>query len=170
MTLSPERAASEDAAKEAALRILASGPRTVHEVEERLLSRGFEASAVERAVERLCRVSLLDDRAFARSFLRTELSRAPQGRRLLALKLGRRGVPPALVQELDALIEDDSDLVERSLSSETGRAQAALRQLRRGRAGLSREVYRRRITQALARRGFEWDVIRDLLGEETEGT
>jgi regulatory protein len=170
MALSPERAASEDAAKEAALRILARGPRTVREVEGRLLSRGFEAGAVERAVERLRRVSLLDDRAFARSFLRAELSRAPQGMRLLAVKLRRRGVSPALIQQLDALLQEDTDLVERSLSSETGRAQAALRQLRRGRAGLAPEVYRRRITQALARRGFEWDLIRDLLGEETEGT
>ena len=170
MALSPERAASEEAAKEAALRILAAGPKTVREVRDRLLSRGFEADAVERAVDRLRRVSLLDDLAFVRSFLRTELSRSPQGLRLLALKLRRRGVPPAVVQEIDALLREDADLAERSLSSEEGRARAAFRQLSRGRAGLSPEVYRRRITQALARRGFEWDVIRDLLGEETEGT
>lgn len=170
MALTPERAASEDAAKDAALRILASGPRTVREVEDRLLSRGFDASAAERAIERLRRVSLLDDRAFVRSFLRTELLRAPQGMRLLVVKLRRRGVPPALVQEIDSLLQEDTDLVERSLGSETERGRAAFHQLRRGRAGLPPDVYRRRITQALARRGFEWDVIRDLLGEETEGT
>ena len=85
MALSPERAGSEEAAKEAALRILARGPRTEREVERRLRDRGFQGDAVERAIERLRRVSLLDDRAFVRSFLRTELFKAAQGRRLLEM-------------------------------------------------------------------------------------
>ena len=170
MALSPERAASEEAAKEAALRILARGPRTEHEVGERLLARGFDQNAVERAVQRLRRVSLLDDRAFTRSFLRTELTRAPQGRRLLEMKLKRRGVPPAIVQEIGQLMDEDPDLTERTLSTEEGRAVAALTQLKRRSARLTPEVYRRRMEQALARRGFAWELIRDLLGEEAEGT
>lgn len=169
MTLSPERAGSEDAAKEAALRILARAPRTAREVEDRLRERGFRSEAVERAVERLRRVSLLDDRAFARSFLRTELTRSPQGRRLLEMKLRRRGVPEALIQELDALLQDDPDLVDRSLAGEEGRAAAALAQVRGRYARQRPEIVRRRIEQALARRGFAWDTIRDLLGEGAEG-
>ncbi|HXL14851.1 MAG TPA: RecX family transcriptional regulator, partial [Methylomirabilota bacterium] len=107
MALSPERAGSEDAAKEAALRILARGPRTEREVEGRLRTRGYHVEAVERALARLRRVSLLDDRAFVRSFLRTELFKAPQGKRLLEMKLKRRGVPDVLIQELDALLAED---------------------------------------------------------------
>ncbi len=167
MALSPERAGSEDAAKEAALRILARGPRTVREVEGRLRERGYHVEAVERALERLRRVSLLDDRAFVRSFLRTELFKAPQGKRLLELKLKRRGVPDGLIRELDAFLEDDPDLAGRSLASEEGRAALGFAQLRRRYARLRPEVYRRRMQQALARRGFDWGTIRDLLGEET---
>ena len=165
MTLSPERAGSEDAAKEAALRILAHGARTEREIERRLLERGYLSEAVGRAVERLRRVSLLDDRAFARSFLRTELMRSPQGRRLLEMKLRRRGVPDSIVQELDALAQADPDLVGRSLASEAERAAAALAQFRRRCAHQEPEVVRRRLTQGLARRGFAWEMIRDLLGE-----
>src|SRR6267143_6573256 len=131
MALSPERAGSEEAAKEAALRILARGPRTEREVERRLRDRGFQGDAVERAIERLRRVSLLDDRAFVRSFLRTELFKAPQGRRLLVLKLRRRGVPDALIREVDALLDEDPDLSGRSLASEEGRAALGFAQLRR---------------------------------------
>jgi regulatory protein len=167
MALSPERAASEEAAKEAALRILARGPRTEREVEGRLRDRGYQGEAVERAIERLRRVSLLDDRAFVRSFLRTELFKAAQGRRLLEMKLRRRGVPDALIRELDGFLEEDPDLAGRSLESEEGRAAAGLKQLRRRYARLTPEVYRRRMQQALARRGFGWDTIRDLLHEET---
>ena len=170
MTLSPDRAASEEAAKEAALRILAGGPRTEREVEERLLARGFIRAAAERAIERLRRVSLLDDRAFTRSFLRAELTRSPQGKRLLELKLRRRGVPPAVIQDLDSLLEEDSDLAERALATERGRAAAALSQLRRRQGRAAPDAERRRTEQALARRGFAWDTIRDLLGEDAEGT
>jgi SOS response regulatory protein OraA/RecX len=167
MALSPERAGSEDAAKEAALRILARGPRTEREVEGRLRERGYHVEAVERAIARLRRVSLLDDRAFVRSFLRTELFKAPQGRRLLEMKLKRRGVPDGLIRELDAFLEEDPDLEGRSLASEEGRAALGFAQLRRRYARLRPEVYRRRMQQALARRGFNWDTIRELLGEET---
>jgi regulatory protein len=167
MALSPERAGSEEAAKEAALRILARGPRTEREIQGRLRDRGYNDDAVERAIERLRRVSLLDDRAFVRSFLRTELFKAPQGRRLLVLKLRRRGVPDALIGELDGLLDEDPDLSGRSLASEEGRAALGFAQLRRRYSSLGPEAYRRRMQAALQRRGFDWDTIRDLLREES---
>ncbi len=167
MALSPERAGSEDAAKEAALRILARGPCTEHEVESRLRERGYHEEAVVRALTRLRRVSLLDDRAFVRSFLRTELFKAPQGRRLLEMKLRRRGVPDGLIRELDAFLEEDPDLEGRSLVSEEGRAAVGFAQLRRKYSRLEPDVYRRRMQQALARRGFGWDTIRELMKEES---
>ena len=167
MALSPERAGSEEAAKEAALRILTNGPRTEREIQGRLRERGYNENAVERAIERLRRVSLLDDRAFVRSFLRTELFKAPQGKRLLVLKLRRRGVPDALIGELDGFLDEDPDLSSRSLASEEGRAALGFAQLRRRYARFEGEAYRRRMQAALQRRGFDWDTIRELLREES---
>jgi regulatory protein len=162
----PDRAASEDAAKEVALRILERGPRTEREVEDRLLARGFERDAVERAIERLRRVSLLDDRAFLRSFLRTELPRRPQGKRLLVNKLKRRGVPAPLLEELDRLLEEEPDLAERSLDTEAGRAEAALAELRKRHAKRDARDRARRLQGALLRRGFDWSMVRDLMRAE----
>ena len=168
MALSPQRAGSEEAAKEAALRILARGPRTERELTIRLRDRGYESEAVAGALARLRRVSLVDDRAFVRSFLRTELFKAAQGRKLLQMKLRRRGISDALIRELDSFLEEDPDLEGRELTSEEGRAAAGVTQLRRRYDRLKPDVYRRRMQQALARRGFSWDTIRDLLGEATE--
>jgi regulatory protein len=123
---------------------------------------------VERALERLRRVSLLDDRAFVRAYLRTELARRPQGRSLLVMKLKRRGVPPELLEQMDALLDEDPDLTDRSLDSEQGRARAAVAELGRKLRGRNPEERRRRLTGALLRRGFAWDTIRDLMGEEPE--
>ena len=166
MPVRPDRAASEDAAKEAALRILERGPRTEREVEDRLLARGFERDAVDRAIERLRRVSLLDDRAFLRSFLRTELPRRPQGKRLLVTKLKRRGVPATLLEELDRLLGEEPDLAERSLDTEEGRAEAALSELRKRHAKREARDRARRLQGALLRRGFDWSMVRDLVRVE----
>ena len=166
-----DQTTSEEAAKEAALRILERGPRTEREIVDRLLERGFIPDAVERAVERLRRVSLLDDRAFVRSFLRTEIPRRPQGRRLLIATLRRRGVPSLLLDEIDGLLRDDPDLTERDLDTEEGRARAAVTEL--GRRYRRREARdrARRIAGAMVRRGFDWSIVRDLVSDErTEGT
>jgi len=165
MPLRPDRAASEDAAKEAALKLLERGPRTEREIVDRLLGRGFVPDAVEGAVQRLRRVSLLDDRAFVRAFVRSELTKRPQGRRLLELKLKRRGVPAALLAELDEVLARDTDLAEQRLVSEFERAARAAVGLRRRYATRPEEERRRKLSQALLRRGFSWDTIRDLVGE-----
>jgi regulatory protein len=154
--------AGEDAAKEAALRILARGPRTEREVADRLLAKGFDQDAVERALKRLRRVSLLDDRAFLRSYLRSELPRKPQGRRLLLTSLRRRGVPAALLEEMDEILGEEPDLVALGLDTEEGRARAALELLGKRGARVDPDARDRRLVQALGRRGFDWDVIRDV--------
>lgn len=168
MPIRPDRAASEDAAKEAALRILGRGPRTEREVLDRLLARGFVPDAAERAVERLRRVSLLDDRAFVRSFLRSEMTRKPQGRRLLRSTLKRRGIASSLLEELDDLAAEDADLAERELHTEEGRARAALSQLERRARGVPGPARSRKLASALVRRGFDWSVVRDLVKEPEE--
>jgi regulatory protein len=165
--LPPGRAASGEAAREAALRILARGPRTEREVAERLAARGFEPEAVRDAVERLRRVSLLDDRAFVRSYLSRELERRPESGTMLRARLRRRGVPAALLEDLDAAIAEDPDLDAEALGTEEGRARRALAQLARTLRARSPEERRRRVEQALLRRGFSWDVIRELVREET---
>ena len=168
MPIQPDRAASEDAAKEAALRILGRGPRTEREVLDRLLARGFVPDAVERAVERLRRVSLLDDRAFVRSFLRVEVARKPQGKRLLRATLKRRGIAPSRLEELDDLVAEDPDLMERELHTEEGRARAALSQIERRGRGAPGPVRSRKLAGALLRRGFDWSVVRDLVSGPEE--
>jgi regulatory protein len=165
MPVRPDRAASEDAAKDAALRMLGRAPRTEREIRDRLLTRGFVPNAVEGALERLRRVSLLDDRAFVRAYLHSEVPRRPQGMRLLAATLRKRGVPPLLLEELDQLLREDPDLVERELDREEGRARAALAQIAR-RAGSRKAVDPRtgqRMMGALVRRGFDWGLVRDLI-------
>ncbi|HET7497734.1 MAG TPA: regulatory protein RecX [Candidatus Eisenbacteria bacterium] len=165
--MSPEQAASDDSAKEAALRILARGPRTEREVMDRLIERGYVPDAVERAVERLRRVSLLDDRAYLAWFVRAELGRKPQALRLIETKLARHGLPRPLVAAAEEAIRADGDLAERALDTEEGRAEAAAREVGKKLARRGPEERRRLLQSALLRRGFSWDTIRDLVSERS---
>lgn len=163
----PERAASDEAAKEAALRILARGPRTEREVMDRLIERGYAPDAVERAVERLRRVSLLDDRAYLGWFVRAELFRKAQALRLLQSKLARRGLSRPLVAAAEEAIRADPDLADRALDTEEGRAEAAAREVGRRLARRGADERRRMLQSALLRRGFSWDTIRDLVQDRS---
>ncbi|HEX3111695.1 MAG TPA: RecX family transcriptional regulator, partial [Candidatus Eisenbacteria bacterium] len=70
--------------------------------------------------------------------------------------------------ELDQLLGEDPDLVERELDQEEGRARAALAQIAR-RAGSKRdERAERRMMGALVRRGFDWSLVRDLIPSPKE--
>src|SRR6266511_2936995 len=74
--LEDRTAASEEAAHAAALWLLESRARTRLELRQRLERRGFEAEAIERALDRLTGVGLVDDEAFARDLA---ASRVEQG-------------------------------------------------------------------------------------------
>src|SRR5882757_7519157 len=65
------RAAETDpeAVLAAAARFLEVRPRSVVEVRRRLRSAGYAAALIERAVERLVELGLLDDAAFARAWV-----------------------------------------------------------------------------------------------------
>jgi SOS response regulatory protein OraA/RecX len=81
-------------------------------------------------------------------------------------KMKRRGVPAALLEELDDLLERDGDLADSRLATEVERAALAAAALRKRYAGRPEEERRRKLSQALLRRGFSWDTIRELVGEE----
>jgi regulatory protein len=168
MPIPPERARSEEAAKEAALRILGRGPRTEREIRDRLTERGYATGAIDGALERLRRVSLLDDRAFLRSYLRVEVPRRLEGRRLLVQRLKRRGLSGALLEELDQFLDDDPDLAERDLNTEEGRAKAALAHLSRRMRGREERDRARRLASQLVRKGFDWSMVREVISDPGE--
>lgn len=79
--------------------LLASRPRTEHEIRIRLSSAGFEDPVVERTVERLIELRLIDDVAFARQWIAERaLAKGKAGRALIA-ELGEKGIDRAIAEE-----------------------------------------------------------------------
>ena len=148
-------------AHEIALRFLSYRPRSEREVADHLRRKGFDARTVEAELERLRRVGLVDDRAFARFWVESRTAFRPRSRRALQAELRRKGVPLAIIREV--LQETSPD--ERALALRLARERA--RRLR----GLDPLTFRRRLAAYLIRRGFEGELVMEILRtmEQEEG-
>lgn len=148
-------------AREAALSLLSVRARSIAELDRRLREKGFDAELVESTLARLREHGMLDDAAFAESFVRDRVRLKPRGRRSMQQELRRKGVDPALAG--DAI----SEVMEGESTSELELARRAAARWR-PRAGEDPQSARRRLFGFLARRGFGGDVSRTVLAEKLE--
>jgi regulatory protein len=142
-----DQAADEEAAFRSALRALERRAHGGQELSRKLHRKGHGPEATEGAVARLQRLGLLDDSAFAASYV---ASRARQGRGPTRLRhdLARLGVAPEVVRDALASLEaeDAPDPLARTLAQAERRATAM--------RSLPRETQRRRLLAFFARRGW----------------
>jgi regulatory protein len=94
------RAAVDDPATvlDAAAGLLERRPRSVAEVRRRLRDAGYRAELVDGAIERLTDLGMLDDAAFATSWVESRDRARPRGARALRDELRRKGVAAADVE------------------------------------------------------------------------
>lgn len=119
-------------------------PRGEKELEEALLDRGFAPGAVAEALERLSGQGLLDDLGAARSAVR--LRGARYGRARVERELKARGFPK---ETIAAAFE-----AEGGADREHEALRRAFERLWKARANLEPSLRRRRVFDALTRRGF----------------
>ena len=95
---------------ERALGLLAVRQRSRRELERRLVHAGFEPEAVDAELERLERVGLIDDEAFARAVVESRVGRRGESRRAVAGKLALAGVDRGLATQVldDAGIDEQA--------------------------------------------------------------
>lgn len=145
-----DRAADEEGALRAALRLLERRAHGRHELERKLRRKGHGDGAVEAALIRLDRLGLVDDAAFAEAYVAARAARG-RGPERLRRDLRQLGVAPEVVERaLGAIARDDvPDPWTRTLEQATRRA-ASMR-------GLPRVTRLRRLQAFFARRGFRDD-------------
>lgn len=157
-----QRLRAADAARRAfdvALTYLGYRARTEAEMRRRLADKGFSEAVAEATLARLRDFEYLDDAAYARDYARTRFRTKGYGPQRLRADLRRRGVPAAAIEAaLAAVIEADDVL-------EAARRHAATRRRRLG-AEPDPRKRRKKLTDALLRRGFSYDTVRQVLDEE----
>ncbi len=132
-------------ARQIALRQLAMGPRSRHQLAEKMTARGCQPQDIATVLDRMTDVGLVDDAVYADMFVRTKREGSGLATSALRHELRKKGVPSHIAEHaVTAASADD----------ERCRAQQLVQVRLRRMAGLDREVQMRRLAGFLARKGY----------------
>lgn len=149
-----QKSASASNTKARAANMIASRPLSKRELHKRLVQKGSDASDAEAAVEWLEELGAVNDKAYAEALVRHYAARG-YGAARIREELHRRGVPRELWA---AALEELPD---------SGETLDALIQ-KKCKGDLTDPKERKRVCDALLRRGFSWSEVRAALGRYTE--
>ncbi len=134
----------------AALRFLKIRPRSIQELTDKLRLKGFAPDEVEEEMKYLQSIDLLDDRAFAASWVRYRLAR-PFGFRRIITELKQKGISEEIIA--NAVTPAKSDYTEYDVILELAERRA------KRLVGLEPQKMKKRVADYLLRRGFTMDLV-----------
>ena len=146
----------EAVARAVVLRQLTGSPKSRKQLEDALTRKGCDPDVAARVLDRFEEVGLVDDRAFAESFVRSKQAGRGLARRALSHELRHKGVDDEVAQAV--LEEVDPE-------SERARAHELVAKKLRSMHGLDRSVQARRLAGMLARKGYGPEVSRLVISE-----
>lgn len=140
-----------EVALQRALNFLSYRPRSEEEVRRNLIKHGYDEPIIEEILSRLRRGKLVDDENFADLWVENRSEFRPRGGRMLRQELRQKGIND---QVINAVL---TDLDEDELALKAARKKA-----RRYRH-LEWMDFRKKMSGFLARRGFNYGIISDVL-------
>lgn len=150
------KAADEiERARDKALNYLSYRPRSEAEIRRYLSERKFSEVVVEEVVRYLTEIDLVDDEAFARFWVENRTRFRPRGRRGLVYELRQKGVASVAIES--ALADYDEEAAAWRVAEEQARRLTHV----------SPDQFKRRLQGRLARRGFPYGLIREILATYT---
>lgn len=154
-------------AKEAALSLLATRARGRRELSDRLRAKGYGPDAVDHAMAEAERLGLLDDVAFAASWVRDRLRGRPRGTHALVAELGRKGIDREVARSAVSRVLDERGTHDSELCIQAAEKWRRTRGGRTDSADIEeRRRVERRLAAYLARRGFSTADIRAAMERE----
>lgn len=137
------------------LRFVGFRPRSQKEILFYLHKKTADEKIIAKIIEDLTNLGLVDDVAFVDWWLDQRAAFRPKGKRALIMELRQKGI--------------DNNLIQKAISEkvdEKGAAASLVEKKLRVWARLPQEICREKLTGFLARRGFNWDVIKLILDEK----
>ncbi len=120
-----------------------------------MFDRGFGRKTVEEIVSNLKKRNLLDDYKFAKLWIESRVHTAPKGDMLLKKELKDKGISIGIIDRVMSEKKEAEDAVAREI------AKKRFDKLK----GLPKEKSKKRLFDFLARRGFSFDIIHDIICE-----
>jgi len=144
-------------AKEKALRLLSYRARSVEELRKKLSEKEFSERTINRVIEDFCRVGLLNDKMFASDYAHSRMMQRPVGKRLLKQELVTKGISEGIAEK------SVEEVYKKQTEEEIAGSLIQKRVKRYG--GEDPKKIRKKLSEFLFRRGFNWDVISAVLSE-----
>lgn len=145
-------------AKEICFDLLAARPRTNEELRSALARKGFDPDVIGELLRKLDDAGLIDDAAFAETWVRSRHNNQGLAKRALVAELRRKGVDGDVAAEAAGEID---------ASAEEDRARELVRKKLRTMTGVDEQKATRRLLGMLARKGYpqglSYAVVRDEL-------
>ncbi len=145
---------------DSAVKLIAHKMRTRAELKDRLMERGIDEAAVEDAMDKLASYGYVDDAAFAGEYVRSAMQTGRWGRKAVEYRLKDKGIESNVIDEAlkEYTEEDEKRIARKQLQAAAGRLK-----------GVEARKARQKEYAALARHGFDYGVISELLEAEASG-
>ena len=138
------------------LRLLAASPKSRKELERKLADKGYDSSVIQASLDDLETKGLLSDKAYAKNLVSRFTMVRPSGHRKISFELQRHGISKKI---RDEMLADVNPSEERNRAKEIGLARWMRFQ------NLNPERRKKRVYDFLLRRGFDFQIARDLIEE-----
>jgi regulatory protein len=142
-------------AKDAALNYLSVRARSRKEIVDKLTQKGYDKDIVAQVTDDLEEVGLVNDSEFSRAWVKERLHIRPRGRRMLGQELWQKGIAKEVAEK--AIQEAFEKVDEGQLAIELLKKRLSRYQ------GLDKNKAKRRMTDFLLRRGFDWETVKEAL-------
>lgn len=134
--------------------------RTISEIKKRLKKAKLQDETIDKVIAHLKELKLVDDEAFARQLVAEKIKNKPSGKRMLEKKLYEMGIPKQVSEPvINELLDEET---EKTLALKI--YEKLLPKLQ----GLDRQEARQKIFAKLASRGFNFDIINEIIREKAD--
>jgi regulatory protein len=140
----------EEKAKNVAIGFIEYRPRSIAETRQHLQKKEYPDDVIDRVVSRLEAVELLNDATFAQYWVEQRETFKPRSKMALQLELRQKGIDRTLIETAVSEVDE--------LAAATQAAQAKVPRWQ----NLPKLEFRKKLTGFLQRRGFGYDIIREV--------
>jgi len=141
-----------ESAYQKALNFIAYKPRTTFDVRKKLMDGGYPDQIVETILEKLLEKGYLNDQQFAENWIENKSLNKPRGKKLIRLELKQKNIDQEIIDEAVNQMEQEEELAFRAAERYHKRL-----------LNLEEDVFKRRLTGFLIRRGFSFSTVRPIV-------
>jgi regulatory protein len=145
-------------AKKTALDYLSYRIRSVKEIKDKLKEKKISGETIEKTIDHLEKLGLINDGEFAKLLIQSKTGKNPSGKNVIKQKLYSKGIAKEIIEKvLNEYYTEDNE--KKLLLDVFNKYQNKIK-------GLDRNRRRKKMFESLARKGFDFDLINELLNEK----